>query len=172
MPEILREKFHLGQGKAGMSAILFVQIASLIGALAGGILADRWMRRTPRGRIFTSAIGTLLFLPALFFVGDAGTLAVAVAGLIVFGFGWGFFDCNNMPILCQIARPEWRATGYGIMNLASVSCGGLGDWVFGLLRDRHVPLNLIFGAFAGVALLSAFIVLAIKPQKELTAPAA
>jgi MFS family permease len=166
MPEILREKFNLGQGKAGVSAILYVQIASLIGALIGGTLADRWMKTTNRGRIFTSAIGMALFLPALFGVGNAPTLAFAIFGLIIFGLGWGFFDCNNMPILCQIARPEWRATGYGIMNLVSISCGGFGDWVFGALRDRHVPLNLIFGAFAGVALFSIFIVLMIRPAKE------
>ncbi|HKH93208.1 MAG TPA: MFS transporter, partial [Gemmatimonadaceae bacterium] len=55
MPEILRERFQLGQGKAGVSAILFVQIASLVGAVGGGTLADRWMRHTPRGRIYASA---------------------------------------------------------------------------------------------------------------------
>ena len=165
MPDILKEKFGLGQGKAGMSAILYVQIASLIGALIGGTLADRWMSKTTRGRIFTSAIGMAMFLPALFSVGNAGSLTVAIIGLIVFGLGWGFFDCNNMPILCQIARPEWRATGYGIMNLVSISCGGFGDVAFGALRDRHVPLNVIFGAFAGIALLSVFIVLLIKPRE-------
>lgn len=169
MPEILREKFSLGQGKAGVSAILYVQIASIIGVLIGGTLADRWMRTSSRGRIFTSAIGMMLFLPALFSVGNAGTLGVAIAGLIIFGLGWGFFDCNNMPILCQIARPELRATGYGIMNLVSISCGGFGDWAFGALRDQHVPLNAIFGAFAGVALLSVFLVLMIKPDKNLSA---
>lgn len=166
MPEILREKFNLGQGKAGVSAILYVQLASMAGAVIGGLLADRWMRHTPRGRIFASAIGMVMFLPALFSVGNAGTLGVAIAGLLVFGLGWGFFDCNNMPILCQIARPEWRATGYGIMNLVSISCGGFGDWAFGALRDRHVPLNLIFGVFAGVALLSVVIVLMIRPREE------
>jgi MFS transporter, Spinster family, sphingosine-1-phosphate transporter len=166
MPDILREKFHLGQGRAGMNAILYVQLASLVGAVAGGALADRWMRTSTRGRIFTSAIGMTLFLPALFSVGNASTLAFAVAGLIVFGLGWGFFDCNNMPILCQITRPEWRATGYGIMNLVSISCGGFGDWAFGTLRDRHVPLNAIFGVFAGVALLSVILVLLIRPRAE------
>jgi MFS family permease len=165
MPDILREKFHLGQGQAGVSAILYVQLASLVGAVAGGALADRWMGRTARGRIFTSAIGMLLFLPALFSVGNAGTLGVALAGLVVFGVGWGFFDCNNMPILCQIVRPGQRATGYGIMNLVSISCGGFGDWLFGALRDRQVPLNAIFGVFAGVALLSVFLVLLIRPGR-------
>lgn len=166
MPDILREKFQLGQGKAGVSAILYVQIASLIGAVIGGTLADRWMRTTPRGRIFTSALGMLMFLPALFSVGNAPTLTIAVIGLCVFGLGWGFFDCNNMPILCQIARPQWRATGYGIMNMVSITCGGFGDWAFGALRDQHVPLNMIFGVFAGVALLSVGIVLLIKPRAE------
>jgi MFS family permease len=170
MPAILREKFNLGQGKAGVSAVLYVQIASLVGAIIGGALADRWMRTTARGRIFTSAIGMMMFLPALFSVGNAATLPIAIAGLIVFGFGWGFFDCNNMPILCQIARPEWRATGYGIMNLVSISCGGFGDWAFGALRDRQVPLNWIFGVFAGVALLSVAIVLLIRPRDEPATP--
>jgi MFS family permease len=164
MPDILREKFHLGQGKAGVSAILFVQLASLAGAVVGGTLADRWMRRSSRGRIFTSAIGMTLFLPALFSVGNAATLSIAILGLIVFGFGWGFFDCNNMPILCQVASPRLRATGYGIMNMVSISCGGFGDWAFGALRDRSVPLDVIFGAFAGVALLSVFVVLLIRPR--------
>lgn len=172
MPEILREKFNLGQGKAGVSAILFVQVASIVGVIVGGTLADRWMKKTNRGRIFTSAIGMVLFLPALFSVGNASTLSIAIVGLIIFGLGWGFFDCNNMPILCQIARPEWRATGYGIMNLVSISCGGFGDWAFGALRDQHVPLNLIFGAFAGVALLSVFLVLMIKPVDTENAAAA
>jgi predicted MFS family arabinose efflux permease len=168
MPEILRERFDLNQGKAGVSAVLYVTIASLVGVGLGGWLADWWMKRSIRGRIYTSAIGTLLFLPSLFGIGDAPTLTVAIVFLIVFGIGWGFFDCNNMPILCQIARPELRATGYGIMNLVSTSCGGLGDWAFGELRDHQVPLNLIFGVFAGVAALSILIVLMIRPRRDLS----
>jgi len=171
MPDILRERFHLGQGKAGTNAILYVQFASIVGVVLGGTLADRWTRRSPRGCIFTSAIGMLLFLPALFSVGNASTLGFAVCGLIAFGLGWGFFDCNNMPILCQITRPELRATGYGFMNLVSISCGGFGDWLFGSLRDRHVPLNMIFGVFAGVALLSVLLVLLIRPGKPVPATA-
>lgn len=168
MPEILREKFSLGQGKAGVSAILYVQLASIAGALIGGLLADRWMRRQARGRIFTSAIGVTLFLPALFSVGNASALGVAIIGLIIFGLGWGFFDCNHMPILSQIVRPELRATGFGIMNLVSISCGGFADWAFGALQDRHVPLNAIFGSFAGLALLSVVIVLLIRPTRANT----
>ena len=164
MPDILKEKFQLGQGKAGVVS-MFVHPASIVGAALGGFLADRWVRRSPRGRIYVSAIGTMMFLPALFSIGNATAQATAIIGLIIFGVGWGFFDGNNMPILCQIARPELRATGYGIMNLVSISCGGFGDWGFGALRDQGVPLNAIFGAFAGVALISVALVLLIRPRK-------
>lgn len=166
MPVILKNQFHLSQGEAGKVAVLYVQIASIAGALAGGILADRWMRHSQRGRIYTSAVGMVLFLPALFGLGDPGTLTMAVTFLMLFGIGWGFFDCNNMPILSQIARPEVRATGYGLMNLVSISCGGLGDWGFGVLRDRGVSLTIIFGCFTGVALLSLLVVLLIRPAER------
>lgn len=167
MPDILRVQFNLGQGLAGMSAVLYVQVASLLGVVLGGVLADGLMRRTIYGRILVSAFGTFLFLPALFGVGNAGTLAVAVGFLILFGIGWGFFDCNNMPILCQIVRPELRATGYGFMNLVSISCGGFADWAFGALRDREVPLNAIFGVFACIALFSVMLVLLIRPKPSI-----
>ena len=168
MPAILKDKFNIGQGKAGVSATLFVNLASLIGALAGGYFADRWMRRSERGRIYVSALGMSLLIPALFGVGNSGSLAVAIFFLVLFGLGWGAFDCNNMPILSQIVRPELRATGYGVMNLVSISCGGFADVAFGVLRDRQVPLNLIFGAFASTAVLSIVLVLLIRPKP--TAP--
>ena len=167
MPAILKAEFGIGQGLAGVSATLYWQSAAIIGAVAGGWLADRWMRRTARGRIFASALGMVLIVPAMFGVGYApqtGLLWVAVAFLILFGLGWGLFDANNMPILCQVARPELRATGYGIMNFVSISCGGFADWGFGIMRDRHVPLFGIFGVFASAAILSTLLVLLIRPR--------
>jgi MFS transporter, Spinster family, sphingosine-1-phosphate transporter len=167
MPAILKAEFGIGQGLAGVSATIYWQVAAIVGALVGGWLADRWMRKSPRGRIFVSAIGMSLIVPAMFGVGYApqtGLLWVAIAFLILFGLGWGFFDSNNMPILCQIARPELRATGYGIMNLVSISCGGFADWGFGILRDRKVPLFGIFGIFASAAVISILLVLLIRPR--------
>ena len=167
MPAILKTEFHLGQGKAGVSATLYWQLAAIVGALIGGWLADKWMRHSVRGRIHVSALGMAMIIPAMFGVGFApqtGMLWVAIAFLILFGLGWGFFDCNNMPILCQIARPELRATGYGIMNLVSISAGGLADWGFGILRDRHVPLAGIFSIFASAAVISVVLVLLIRPR--------
>ncbi len=166
MPAILKDRFALGQGAAGVNATLFVNLAALAGAFAGGWAADRAARRATRGRVYVSAVGIALLIPALFGIGHAPTLGVAVAFLILFGLGWGVFDANNMPILAQIVRPELRATGYGVMNLVSISCGGFADWGFGALRDARVPLDLIFGAFAGTAVLSVVLVLLVRPRRD------
>jgi len=168
MPAILKKQFHIEQGLAGVAAALPLQVAAIFGALAGGWLADSWMRHNIRARTFVSAMGMSCVVPAIFGVGNASSLSMAVAFLILFGIGWGFFDCNNMPILSQIVRPQLRATGYGIMNFASISCGGLADWGFGKLQDRGVPLNLTFGLFAGVAIFSIVLVLLIRPKPELS----
>jgi MFS family permease len=168
MPAILKDEFGIGQGRAGVAATLYWQSAAIFGAFIGGWAADRWMRRNNRGRIYVSALGMCMIVPAIFGVGNAWSLGVAIGFLILFGLGWGFFDCNNMPILSQIARPHLRATGYGIMNFVSISCGGLADWGFGELRDRQVPLNVIFGIFASAAIVSIALVLLIRPKKSLS----
>lgn len=166
-PSILKARFNIPQGQAGVYATHTWQGAAIVGAVFGGWLADYWMRRHTRGRIFVSAIGMSLLVPALFGVGNAGTLLVAVLFLILFGLGWGFFDCNNMPILAQIVRPEFRATGYGVMNFVSMSCGGLADWVFGILQDKGVPDNVTFSVFASIAVISIVLVLLVRPNADL-----
>jgi MFS family permease len=169
MPAILKQQFNIGQGQAGVAATLYWQVAAIVGVVIGGWLADYWMRFHQRGRIFVSAIGMSLIVPAIFGLGNADSLSLAVVFLILFGIGWGFFDCNNMPILSQIVRPQLRATGYGIMNFVSISCGGFADWGFGILRDRETPLNITFGIFAGAAIVSIALVLLIRPNANLIA---
>ena len=167
MPAILKHQFDIGQGRAGVSATLYTNIAAMIGVVVGGWLADRWMRRTRRGRIHVGALGVCCIIPALFGVGNAGSLMMAITFLMLFGLGYGFFDCNNMPILCQVARPELRATGYGIMNLVGTSCGGFADWGVGTMRDIGMPNNLIFTVFALLCVIAAALVLMIKPNPAL-----
>ncbi len=167
MPAILKTEFNIGQGQAGVSATLYWMLAAIGAAAAGGWLADRWMQRTERGRIYTSALGMCLIVVALAGVGispQTGHLSVAIAALIVFGVGYGLFDINNMPILCQIVRPPLRASGYGMMNMVSISCGGLADWGFGVSRDAGVPLLASFAAAAALSLVSVWLVLLIRPK--------
>jgi MFS family permease len=166
LPTYLADTFQLKEGPAGLSATGYIQIASFVGVLLGGVVADAWMRRTGRGRIYTSALGVLLLVPALLGLGCAWSLGAAIGFMILFGLGWGFFDCNNMPILCQIARPEHRATGYGFMNLVSISVGAGATVALGWMRDHGIKFSVAFIASAAVALLSAGLILLVKPRVE------
>jgi len=162
MPAILKERYGLGQGASGVTATLYWQVAAIIGAAIGGLLADLWMQKTRRGRIYVSALGMAMIVPAIFGVGNATSVVMATGFLILFGVGWGFFDCNNMPILSQIVGANHRATGYGIMNFVSISVGGLTDWGFGRLQDAKVPLNISFSLFAMLSIISIALVLSIQ----------
>ncbi len=166
LPTFLADTFNLKQGPAGLSATGYIMLASLGGVFLGGVIADWWMRRTNRGRIYTSALGVLLLVPALLMLGYAGNMEVAIAAMILFGLGWGFFDCNNMPILCQVARPEHRATGYGFMNLVSISVGAGATVALGWMRDHGIKFSIAFVISAAVALLSAGLILLMKPRAE------
>ncbi len=166
MPSILKKQYNIGQGQAGVAATVYWQVAAIVGVIVGGWLADRWMRGNQRGRIYVSAIGMVLIVVSIFGVGIAGTLAASIGCLIVFGVGWGFFDCNNMPILSQIVRPQYRASGYGVMNFVSISAGGMADWGFGVMRDKNIPLHIIFSGFAMLAIISVILVLLIRPNPE------
>jgi len=164
LPTYLGTEFNLRQGPAGMSATGFVTLACFGGALLGGALADLATRRTPRGRIYVSALGTGLCVPALLVLGHVTSLPIAIAGMIAFGAGFGCFDANNMPILCQIVKPEFRATGYGIMNLVSIGVGAAATVAMGAMRDRGISLGFAFELSAGIALLGGVLVLFVRPR--------
>ena len=166
LPTYLADTFNLKEGPAGLSATGYIQVSSFIGVLLGGVVADWWIQRTARGRIFTSAIGVFLLVPALLGLGYAWNLGAAIGFMILFGLGWGLFDCNNMPILCQIARPQHRATGYGFMNLVSISVGAMATVALGWMRDHHIGFSVAFALSAVVALFSGVIILLVRPRAE------
>jgi MFS family permease len=166
LPTFLATEFNLKQGPAGMSATGYVTLACFAGALLGGALADRAMRFTERGRIYVSAIGMGLCAPALVGLGNVGSMGSAIFCMILFGLGFGFFDANNMPILCQVVRRENRAIGYGFMNLIGVAAGAGITVLMGAIRDRGISLGIVFTICAVAALLGGCLILLVRPRPE------
>jgi predicted MFS family arabinose efflux permease/N-acetylneuraminic acid mutarotase len=170
LPLYLFQHFRLDLTAAGFSATFYIAAASLAGILLGGWLADRLSRSTHRGRLLTQALGLCLTAPALWLVGTTMSVGFLIGGLILFGLGRGFYDCNVMPVLCQVARPDLRATGYGIFNLAGCLAGGAVTLLAGALKDA-VGLGTIFQV-AGLLLLIATLVIgrSAVPGEEKVAP--
>jgi ACS family D-galactonate transporter-like MFS transporter len=125
LPTLFSESLGVEMSKAGPMCTITIAISSLTGVITGGIIADRWILKNLKGRIYTGAIGLSLTIPALLLTGFGSTLPSILSGGILFGIGFGMFDSNNMPILCQFVSPRHRAAGYGLMNMAGVFAGAL-----------------------------------------------
>jgi predicted MFS family arabinose efflux permease len=165
LPLYLYERFRMSLTSAGFSATFYIQVASFGGILAGGWMADRWSRHSRRGRLFTQIAGLSAAAPVLFVIGFTNSQLLLIAALLVFGFGRGLYDCNTMPVLCQIARPEFRSTGYGIFNCASCLAGGVAAALAGYLKNA-IGLNLAFQFAAVLLLLSSFVLFRIRPASD------
>lgn len=155
LPTLFSENLKLEMSVAGPVSTITIACSSLIGVLFGGRLSDNWVMKNNRGRIYTSAIGLALTIPALFFLGFGEHVVFAVAAAFCFGFGFGMFDANNMPILCQFVPAHQRATAYGLMNMTGVFAGAFITDFLGkstdagsLGRDFAIMALVVFFALA------------------------
>jgi MFS transporter, ACS family, D-galactonate transporter len=164
LPTLLQDRFSMAQAPAGLWATMTNAGAAFCGVLLGGRLADRWALRSVQGRTRVSGLGLLLTVPALAGMGLAPSFPLAMSCTLLFGLGFGMFDANNMPILCQVAPPRLRATGYGLMNFVGISCGAYLTPLLGRLKDSGVPLALGFACCALPALVAAGLMFLLHPK--------
>jgi len=124
-PTLISENLGIEMSRAGPIATISISLSSLLGVLIGGVLSDRWVQKNIRGRIYIGAIGLSLTVPAMLLMGFGTSLIPILTAAFLFGIGFGMFDTNNMPILCQFVRPDARATAYGFLNTAGIFSGAL-----------------------------------------------
>ncbi len=168
LPTLFSENLGVEMAKAGPMATISIAIASFIGVLIGGPMSDRWVQKNIRGRMYTSAIGLSLTIPSLVLLGIGHSYAGLIGAAVLFGIGYGMFDTNNMPILCQIIPQKYRATAYGIMNMVGVFAGYSVTLMLGSSTDAG-NLGTDFSKLAVVVLVAVVLMLVfLKPKKELT----
>jgi MFS transporter, ACS family, D-galactonate transporter len=150
--------------KAGPLSTITTAGSSLLGVIIGGIISDRWVQKNIRGRIYIGAIGLGLTIPALLFLGIGSSLFHVIGAAFCFGFGFGMFDANNMPILCQFVSSKYRATAYGLMNMTGILAGAIITDMLGKLTDAG-SLGKGFALLAIVVLLTLIVQLAFLRPK-------
>jgi len=164
LPTLFAENLNIDMAKAGPLSTITIAASSFIGVIFGGILSDRWVQKNLRGRIYTSAIGLGLTIPALLFIGFGHSLFAVIGAAFCFGFGFGMFDANNMPILCQFVSKKYRATAYGLMNMVGVFAGAFITDLLGKSTDAG-NLGKDFAMLAGIVALALIIQLSfLKPK--------
>lgn len=153
LPTLFADSLGIDMVWAGPVATITIAFASFVGVMVGGPLADRWAKSNLRGRIYTSSIGLSMMIPSLVLMGYGTSLVAAVGAGLLFGFGYGLFDANNMPILCQFVGSRSRATAYGIMNMSGLFIGALATNVLGTLADEGL-MGMGFAFMAGALVLA------------------
>ena len=164
LPTLLQDRFLLSQKASGLWATMANAGASFLGVLLGGRLSDRWVGGSTHGRTWVSALGLALTIPAILGIGMAPSLPLVILCTLLFGLGFGMFDVNNMPILCQLAPARVRATAYGFMNFFGIAAGGFLTPILGGLKDKGVPLAVGFAYCAVPSLVAVLMLLSIRPK--------
>src|SRR5207244_2694515 len=125
LPSFFNSEMGISLTFSGVYGAMAFNAAAFAGMLIGSTISDHWSARTQRARALVPAVGFCLAAPCLFVVGAAGLVPVILAGIVVVGMSQGFLDANLMPAVCTVSDARHRATGYGLMNLAGTTAGGV-----------------------------------------------
>jgi predicted MFS family arabinose efflux permease len=159
LPSFLHDKFALNQADAAFNATVFLQMATLAGILAGGILADRWHLRVKSARFRLMAAGLALSAPCIHLLGSSETLLVTRLAAVGFGLFSGLFIANIFPAAFDVVASEARATAVGLLNFCGAIMSGFatlfgGLWKQSLGIDRLLSITAV-GYLAAAALVIA-----------------
>lgn len=166
LPTLFEKNLGLDMALAGPMSTITIAASSFVGVLLGGVMSDKWVLRNIRGRIYTSAIGLGMTIPALVLLGFGHSVVAVVGAGMLFGIGFGMFDANNMPILCQIISAKYRATAYGIMNMVGVFAGAAVTHLLGKWTDGG-NLGMGFAVLGGIVIVALVLQLAcLRPTSD------
>ena len=161
MPKFVYDRFHMNLAMAGLTATIFVQLASMVGAVTGGWLADLLRQRRPGGRMIVQAAGVFGGAPFVALCGMSESVPVLIAALTAWGFCKGLYDANIFASKFDVIRPEARGTAAGFMNTAGWLGGGAtAPFVIGVIARDHglgagIAMASIVYVVAGILLLGA-----------------
>lgn len=166
LPTLFADNLGLEMAQAGPMSTITIAASSFVGVLLGGVMSDKWVLRNIRGRIYTSAIGLGMTIPALVLLGFGHSVVAVVGAGMLFGIGFGMFDANNMPILCQIISAKYRATAYGVMNMVGVFAGAAVTHLLGKWTDGG-NLGMGFAVLGGIVIVALVLQLAcLRPTSD------
>jgi hypothetical protein len=85
---------------------------------------------------------------------------------MVYAVTRSFGDSNMMPMLCMVADPRYRATGYGILNFFSTIIGGIALYYGGVLRDLKIDFSKIYHFAALIMIICAALLFMTRPKPQ------
>jgi len=161
-PKFAAEKFAVTVGDAGKGVMLWHHLFAFGAILLGGVVTDRFVRRSPRFRLGFQAAALLCGAPMLLWIGLAPSFAALLVAASAYGVFRGFFEVNTHASLFDVIAPAHRSTAVGLLNMIAFFFGGLSGVAMGALSQRwgvrgfELGFGIMAGAYALGAALMAF----------------
>jgi MFS family permease len=177
MPKFLFDRFHMGLAMSGLTATIFVQLASMAGAPIGGWLADLWRARSPGGRMAVQAIGMFAGAPFVAICGLTPSVQTVIIALTLWGFFKGLYDANIFASVFDVVPPEARGRAAGFMNMIGwLAGGGSAPLVIGVIAERSslgvaLALASLVYVTAGLFLIAGIVLFVRRDSARAGAPA-
>jgi MFS transporter, Spinster family, sphingosine-1-phosphate transporter len=129
--------------EASVLLAVIALVASVIGVLIGGVVADRLHRNFPYGRIIAVAVAFLLAAPFLLLAIQAEEKTIVLFGFCVAVFFMSWYHGPVTAVLHDMMPRRAHATSVGVYMFATQLVGGLGPHVIGKISDvRDLQLGL------------------------------
>ncbi len=151
LPSYLNRQFGMNLAMAGFNATAYLQVASVLGVLSGGALADRLARTHRGGRMMTQALGLFAGVPFLLFSGATRQVSGFVIAMTGFGFFKGIYDANIWASLHDVVPVERRASAVGVMNSVGWLGGGFAPIAIGA-ASGHYGMGVCLSATSAIYL--------------------
>jgi MFS family permease len=136
IPAFFVRLHHMTPGELGLWLSWITAIGGASGAFLGGWIADRWVRREPRARVYLSAVGVLLNIP---FVVASVLLADHRLALLCYlpaSICSTLWLGPSFAIVQDLVPPAMRAMASAVfLFIATIIGMGAGPQVVGILND-------------------------------------
>jgi MFS transporter, Spinster family, sphingosine-1-phosphate transporter len=156
MPSFLERVQHRSQSSAAYLMGVITVVAGLGGVITGGMIAQRWSRRTPKALYYVPALSSALAVPPalLCFFGPA-SLTIPALALAIFFISLGTGPVNAATL--NAVRPEIRATAMaGQLFIIHALGDAISPPIIGAVSDRST-LNLGLGSTLVTMLIASVI---------------
>jgi MFS transporter, Spinster family, sphingosine-1-phosphate transporter len=158
LPSFLYEKFSLSLTDAAFTATAYLQSATLVGLLCGGILADRFFLITKAARLWLMTASLLLCAPCLHWIGHSDTLTATCVSAAAFGLFSGFFMGNIFPAAFEVVPPNTRASAVGLLNFCGALISGFAP-LFGGMWKKTIGIERLLTYTSVVYIIAAIVLI-------------
>jgi MFS family permease len=154
LPAFFIRVHSMTPGSLGRWLSWITALGGIIGAFAGGWIADRWVRGNPRARPYVGLIGVLLSIPPLFFTLLLADTEIALWALLPYNIATTLWLGPTIAVIQDLVPPSMRATASAVFLFVVTIIGlGAGPQVIGILNDLIGTPDAIRYSLLSVAII-------------------